>query len=212
MTKPVRGPFRHWSLGHSDLIRHSSFVILEELSLMRIGVFGGTFDPVHLAHLILAEQCREQGRLDQVWFVPAARPPHKHEGELTPSVQRVEMLQLALAGQPAFRVEELEKDRTGPSYTADTLDELDRRHPGNEWFLLVGSDTLRDLPTWHEPRRVVARAGLLVVARTFAAQVPADELQAKVGAQEGVQNIDVPLIDIRSSELRARVRRGGMLR
>ena len=136
---------------------------------MRIGVFGGTFDPVHLAHLILAEQCREQGRLDQVWFVPAARPPHKHEGELTPFAQRVEMLRLALAGQPAFRVEELEKDRLGPSYTADTLDELDRRHPGNEWLLLVGTDTLRDLPTWHEPRRVVERAALLVMARPGAA-------------------------------------------
>ena len=73
---------------------------------MRIGVFGGTFDPVHLAHLILAEQCREQARLDQVWFMPAARPPHKHEGELTPFAQRVEMLRLALAGQPAFRVEQ----------------------------------------------------------------------------------------------------------
>jgi len=179
---------------------------------MRIGVFGGTFDPVHLAHLILAEQCREQARLDQVWFVPAARPPHKHEDELTPFERRVEMLQFAVAGQPAFRVEELEKDRAGPSYTADTLDELARRQPGNEWFLLVGSDTLRDLPTWHEPRRVVARAGLLVVARPGAALVPAEELQAKLGAPVRVQNIDVPLIDISSSDLRARVRRGRSIR
>ena len=179
---------------------------------MRIGVFGGTFDPVHLAHLILAEQCREQARLDQVWFVPAARPPHKHEDELTPFERRVEMLQFAVAGQPAFRVEDLEKDRAGPSYTADTLDELSCRHPGNEWFLLVGSDTLRDLPTWHEPRRVVARAGLLVVARPAAALVPAEELQAKVGAPVRVQNIDVPLIDISSSDLRARVRRGRSIR
>src|SRR5207302_3037905 len=91
-----------------------------ESSTMRIGVFGGTFDPVHLGHLILAEQCREQARLDQVWFVPAASPPHKPDQVITPFAQRVEMLALALAGQPAFRVEELEKDRAGPSYTADT--------------------------------------------------------------------------------------------
>src|SRR5262245_54531603 len=115
---------------------------------MRIGVFGGTFDPVHQGHLILAEQCREQGRLDQVWFVPAARPPHKLAGPLTPFHQRVEMLSFALAGHPAFRIEELEKERSGPSYTVDTLTELHRRHPGHEWFLLIGSDTLHDMPNW----------------------------------------------------------------
>ena len=83
----------------------------------RIAVFGGTFDPVHLGHLIVAEQCREQAGLDQVWFVPAARPPHKHAQELTPFARRVEMLNLAIAGQPAFHVEEIEKDRPGPSFT-----------------------------------------------------------------------------------------------
>src|SRR5580692_11114015 len=98
---------------------------------MRIGVFGGTFDPVHFGHLIMAEQCREQAALDQVWFVPSARPPHKVDQPLTPFAQRVEMLALALAGQPAFRVEEIEKDRPGPSYTADTLDDLSRFHPNN---------------------------------------------------------------------------------
>src|SRR4051812_43076869 len=132
---------------------------------MRIGIFGGTFDPVHWGHLILAEQGREQGRLDQVWFVPAARPPHKSEAELTPFTQRVEMLHLAIAGQPAFRVEELEKDLPGPGYTAVTLEELQRRHPEHEWFLLVGGDALRDLPGWYEPERIVAKAALLVMAR-----------------------------------------------
>src|SRR3954467_10774395 len=91
-----------------------------ESSPMRVGIFGGTFDPVHLGHLILAEQCREQGRLDQLWFVPAPRPPHKQDRTLTRFVQRVEMLQLAIAGQPAFRVEEMEKERSGPSFTVDT--------------------------------------------------------------------------------------------
>src|SRR5262245_31594023 len=104
---------------------------------MRIGIFGGTFDPVHLGHLILAENCREQGRLDQVWFIPAAAPPHKLDRAITPFDRRVEMLRLALAGNPAFQVNELEKDRPGPSYTVDTLSELCRQYPGNELFLLI---------------------------------------------------------------------------
>src|SRR5205809_4739747 len=92
--------------------------------LMRVGVFGGTFDPVHYGHLILAEQCREQGRPDEVWFVPPPRPPHKEARALTRFDQRVEMLALALAGNPALKIEELEKERAGPSYTVDTLAEL----------------------------------------------------------------------------------------
>jgi nicotinate-nucleotide adenylyltransferase len=170
---------------------------------MRIGVFGGTFDPVHLGHLILAEQCREQGRLDQVLFVPAARPPHKRDQELTPFAQRMEMLQLAIAGQPAFQVDELEKDRPGPSYTADTLEELHRRQPDAELFLLVGGDALRDLPSWHEPQRILARAKLLVMARAGApvASAPVE-----------VQRVEVPLIEISSTDVRRRVRDGRSVR
>ena len=102
----------------------------QALARMRIGIFGGTFDPVHLGHLILAEQCREQGRLDQVWFIPAARPPHKQGRPLTSFAQRVEMLSLAVAGNPVFRVDSLEKDRPGPSYTVDTLEEIQGRESG----------------------------------------------------------------------------------
>src|SRR5579871_4282836 len=101
---------------------------------MRVGVFGGTFDPVHYGHLILAEQCREQARLDRVLFIPAARPPHKADRPLTPFGHRVEMLALAIAGNPAFAVDELEKERPGPSYTVDTLLELSRRLEGAELF------------------------------------------------------------------------------
>ena len=96
----------------------------------RVGIFGGTFDPVHYGHLIVAEQAREQARLDQVWFVPSARPPHKADRVVTPFDRRAEMLALALAGhEDKFRVETIEKDRPGPSYTADTLDALARSHP-----------------------------------------------------------------------------------
>src|SRR5438309_1338792 len=123
---------------------------------MRVGVFGGTFDPVHQGHLILAEQCREQARLDQVWFIPAARPPHKQDQPLTAFSHRVEMLALAIAGQPAFRIDDLERARPGPSYTADTLAELHQHHPDAELLLMLGADCLPDLSHWYEPERIVA--------------------------------------------------------
>src|SRR5437868_6696540 len=103
---------------------------------MRVGVFGGTFDPVHVGHLILAEQCREQARLDQVLFVPAARPPHKQERPLTSYERRTEMLALATSGHPSFRIDELEKDRPGPSFTVDSLQELKGRQPDADLFLI----------------------------------------------------------------------------
>ena len=185
-------------------------------ALMRIGIFGGTFDPVHLGHLILAEQCREQGRLDQVWFIPAARPPHKQDRPLTPFVQCAEMLSLAIAGQTAFRVEEMEKDRPGPSYTVDTLNELHQRQPDAELFLIIGSDTLHDLPDWHEPVRIIERAGLLVVARPDWSLVPAEQLRASLHLPEEVPLrqavIRTPLIEISSSDLRRRIAAGHSVR
>jgi nicotinate-nucleotide adenylyltransferase len=183
---------------------------------MRIGVFGGTFDPVHLGHLIVAEQCREQANLDQVWFMPSARPPHKRDQTLTPFAQRAEMLALAIAGHPAFRIDEIEKERPGLSFTADTLEELDRVQPGNEWFLIVGSDTLADLPTWHEPARVVARATLLVAARPGAKTPSAEGVRHALQLSEGeavrLQIIASPLIDISSRDLRRRAAEGRSLR
>jgi nicotinate-nucleotide adenylyltransferase len=179
---------------------------------MRIGVFGGTFDPVHLAHLILAEQCREQARLDQVWFIPAARPPHKHERALTPFGQRVEMLALAIAGQPAFRINELEKDRPGPSYTADTLTELQRANAGAEFFLLIGSDTLADLPHWHEPARVAELATLLIVDRPDAPGMDIEPLARTIGVTLRCQRILMPLMAISSRDLRQRAAAGKSLR
>ncbi len=186
------------------------------MSGRRIGIFGGTFDPVHLGHLILAEQCRELGRLDEVWFVPAARPPHKVDVPLTPFAQRVEMLDLAVAGNPAFRIEQSEKDRPGPSFTVDTLEELGRRHSDADFYLLIGSDTLGELHTWHEPARIVGRAALLVVARPGFPVVTQERFREGLGLPEGfplrVEQIEAPLIHIASRELRSRAAAGRSLR
>jgi nicotinate-nucleotide adenylyltransferase len=189
---------------------------MEQVNQRRIGVFGGTFDPVHWGHLISAEQTREQASLDEVWFVPAARPPHKQDQAVTPFAQRVEMLALAIAGQPAFRIEEVEKDRAGPSYTADTLDELHRRSPDVEFFLLIGSDCLPDLPNWHEPARIVARAGLLIVARPGWSVWSVEQLRSALRLPETAglrqQVIHIPLVDLSSRELRRRRAEGRSLR
>jgi nicotinate-nucleotide adenylyltransferase len=183
---------------------------------MRIGVFGGTFDPVHYGHLLLAEQCREQGRLDQVWFVPAARPPHKEEDGISRFEQRAEMLALAIAGNPAFRVELLEKDRPGPSYTSETLAELRRQHPHDDFFLLIGSDTVKDLPDWHDPQGVVRNAGLLVMVRPDYPPPPIEQLRARLRLPETeplrLEVIETPLIDISSRDLRRRAAAGRSLR
>ncbi len=183
---------------------------------MRVGIFGGTFDPVHLGHLILAEQCREQGRLDQLWFVPAPRPPHKQDRALTRFEQRVEMLNLAIAGQPAFRVEEVEKERSGPSYTVDTVAELRRRHPADDFYLLLGSDTLADMHTWYEPARLLAQVGLLVMTRPGHATRTVEQIRAALQLAESapvrIETIDAPPIDISSRDLRARAAASRSLR
>ncbi len=183
---------------------------------MRVGIFGGAFDPIHFGHLILAEQGREQGRLDEVWFVPTARPPHKEEPTLTRFEQRVEMLALAIAGNRAFRIDELEKERPGPSYTADTLAELRRRHPAHEFLLLIGSDTLLDLPHWYQPHRVLEHAGLLVMTRPGSAVLSAEQLRERLHLSENaplrLEVIETPLIDISSRDLRRRAAAGRSLR
>jgi nicotinate-nucleotide adenylyltransferase len=182
---------------------------------MRLGVFGGTFDPVHLVHLVLAEQCREQGRLDDVRFVVAARPPHKPQ-PVAPFAQRVEMLTLAISGQPAFKVDEVERDRTGPSYTADTLEELHRRHPDAELVLIIGSDSLHDLPQWYRPARVVELAELLVAARPDSPIPPIEEMRRRLRLQDTaplrMRVAEVPQMAIASRDIRRRLREGRSVR
>jgi nicotinate-nucleotide adenylyltransferase len=179
---------------------------------MRVGLFGGTFDPVHLGHLILAEQCREQGRLDQVWFLPSAHPPHKPEVHLTRFDQRVEMLQLAIAGHDAFRIEEIEKELPGPGYTVKTVAALRQRHPNDDFFLLVGGDSLKDLPGWREPERLAELVGLLVLPRPGFATPTEEQLRRTLPKIRLTVVPEPPLVSIASHDLRDRVRDGRSIR
>jgi nicotinate-nucleotide adenylyltransferase len=153
----------------------------------------------------MAEQCREQARLERVLFVPAARPPHKLDRELTAFHYRADMVELAISGHPAMEVCPIENDRPGPSYTVDTLRQLQADMPGNEWFLILGSDSVRDLPGWHQPAQIAALASLLVVQRPGAA------LPGELAAFRW-QVVQSPLIGVSSSDLRQRVGDGRSLR
>lgn len=176
---------------------------------MRIGLYGGTFDPVHLAHLVLAEQCREQLALDEVWFIPAASPPHKSGATITDTKHRVAMLELAIAGHPSFKLSRLELERTGPSYTVETLREVRESHPDVEIFLLLGGDSIRDFTTWREPKEIARLAALVAVNRGTAelADIPTD-----IVAPEGRRDVHMPAIDISASDLRQRVATGRGIR
>jgi nicotinate-nucleotide adenylyltransferase len=183
---------------------------------MRVGIFGGTFDPVHYGHLLLAETCREQCRLDHVLFLPAAIPPHKQEWRLTPADRRVEMLRLAIIGHEAFSVSELEIRRGGVTYTVDTLTALREQQPQDELFFLMGADSLRDLPTWREAARICSLAVPVVVRRrhtpepdfgVLAGLVPAERLQEIRRHQ-----VQMPLVDFSSTAIRQAVAAGHSIR
>jgi nicotinate-nucleotide adenylyltransferase len=183
---------------------------------MRVGIFGGTFDPIHYGHLILVEQCRDQAQLDQVVFVPSASPPHKLHKAITPFAQRVEMLSLAISGHASFRIDELEKDRTGPSYTVDTLTQLQSQRRGDELHFILGSDSLHDLPQWYQPRRVLELATLLVIQRADWPAFSAEQLKESLKLDDDFplryKIVEAPLITLSSRDIRRRIAEGRSVR
>jgi len=181
---------------------------------MRLGLFGGTFDPPHLGHLILAEQCREQCRLDRVLLIPSGQPPHKSPDALSDGKLRSEMLEFAFSGMPHFGVDRRELHRAGTTYTVETLEEFHRDFPDAELFFLIGGDSLSDLPTWKEPARILELATIVAVNRGDRPLADDSALVGKVGAERAkrVWRISIPAIDLSSTDLRRRVREGRSIR
>ncbi|HWC30519.1 MAG TPA: nicotinate-nucleotide adenylyltransferase [Dehalococcoidia bacterium] len=173
---------------------------------MKIGVLGGTFDPIHVAHLLLAEQAREQLDLDKVLFVPAGDPWRKASRRVAPAKHRLAMTRLAVEHDPGFVVDECEVMREGPSYTVDTLRELANRFSKDEIYLLLGEDALADLPFWHEPAQIADHATVVVAPRggVVLPELPFDA--------ERVLRIKMPYMDVSSTDLRERARHGKSLR
>lgn len=173
-------------------------------SAPRIGFFGGTFDPIHQGHLILASYAAGDGKLDRVLFAPAARPPHK-DRQITPVSDRIEMLLRAIDLDPRFEMTSVDLDRQGPHYSADTLALLAQQFPGSQLFFLMGSDSFNDLPQWHDPLRLFENADVLVGRRPgrHCDLEQLAELLPPVSTQTTF--VDIPLIEISSTEVRHRV-------
>jgi nicotinate-nucleotide adenylyltransferase len=177
---------------------------------MRLGIFGGTFDPVHFGHLALAEECLAVAGLDEVWLVPAASPPHKGGKKLSRFDQRKEMLELAIAGNEKFKVEPMEADRPGPSFTIDTLEEIRKRKPNDELFLIIGGDSALEFSTWKDPSKIASLATIIVRIRPGVIMPTEQEFISQLGKELGVPPKVIfvagpPYLDVSSSLLKERV-------
>ncbi|MDR3620976.1 MAG: nicotinate-nucleotide adenylyltransferase [Paludisphaera borealis] len=179
---------------------------------MRLGLFGGTFDPIHLGHLILAEQCREACGLERVWFVVAGEPPHKRGLARTSVAHRLEMARLAVAGHSAFEVSDVEAVRPGPHYSVETLAEVKRLRPDDDLFFLIGADSLVDLPTWREPDRITQLATIVVVNRPGVEELGDRPLPEFGPDSKPLQHVTIPPIGIASHDLRGRLAEGRSVR
>ena len=176
---------------------------------MRLGIFGGTFAPIHFGHLLLAEFCREAASLDRVVFVPAAMSPHKQGQESVAVTARVEMVQLAIAGHESFDVSKVEVERGGVSYTVDTLTHFRQQHADAQLFFLMGADSLDEFSTWKNPTEICRLAMPIVVGRVGSPKPNLDVLQPYMSSDQlydmGDLLMEMPLIELSSTEIRRRI-------
>ena len=174
---------------------------------MKVGILGGTFDPVHNGHLILADAARTQLALDIVLFVPAGEPWRKAHRTITPGEFRLAMLMLAITDHAQFGISDIELRHPGPTYTADTLEALAAERLDDEFYFIVGADALADLPSWHDPARIVQHAVLAVADRN------GHQLETAIAAvpelAQRIVRFDMPPTPISSTDIRARAAAGG---
>jgi len=177
---------------------------------MKIGVLGGTFDPIHIGHLKVAEEVTARLNLSEIIFMPAGQPWLKGDNLISLAEHRVEMVRLAIAGKPYFKLSTIEIDRAGPTYTVDTMDELRRQlGSGHELFFILGWDNLIQLPQWQEPSRLVKLCRLVAVPRVGYPDIDLSSLDAVIpGLYQRVILLDSPRVDINASIIRQRVGQG----
>jgi nicotinate-nucleotide adenylyltransferase len=181
-----------------------------------IGIFGGTFDPIHIAHLAVAEAAAETLGLECVLFVPAGQPPHKLDIPISPAADRLAMVRLAIEGNDRFAVDTLEIERAGPSYTVHTLEAVAARRAADgfdaDLALIVSVEGYRHLPTWRDPARIIELARLVVAPREGYADADRDAIAAVPGAAERSVFLDKPRLRLSASELRTWAAEGRSLR
>jgi len=180
----------------------------------RIGIFGGTFNPIHLGHLLTAQDASEQLRLERVIFIPSAAPPHKVVDKLASARDRLQMIKLAIRGHDRFEVDDLEIRRGGKSYSVDTLRELRRRHPRATLYFIIGADSLQELHLWREVRRLVTLCTFVTVPRPGFEPKPVVDprLDAATRRRLRQQVLRGHACDIASRDIRARVAEGKSIR
>lgn len=207
-----------------------------EKQTRQVGILGGTFDPIHYGHLVIAEEVRAALDLAEVFFIPVGKPPHKNK-RVTPAAHRLAMLELALASNPFFSISRIELERPGPSYTVDTLRQLHSELGTNtELFFVIGWDSLEDLPEWHDPEGIIAELNHLVAVRrpgydddiaeaksrvmnfeedveipdaSYVEEDFLDELEDEIpGIRERLIIVPAPQLEISASDLRQRVKAG----
>ncbi|PTM59552.1 nicotinate-nucleotide adenylyltransferase [Desmospora activa] len=176
---------------------------------MKTGIFGGTFDPIHIGHLMIAEQAREAAGLDEVWFVPAARPPHKPTHIPATAEHRFQMVQLAVQEVTGFSVSRIELERPGVSYTVDTVQTLVSRYPDREFFFILGGDMVLDLPRWYKIKEILHAVKMIGLVRPhyhLGDHLPEWIQKRLLLVREGIQ------VDLSSTNIRERVQTGRSIR
>lgn len=177
-------------------------------TIKAIGLMGGTFDPIHYGHLIAAENSRSEFDLDRVVFIPAARPPHKEGESVLDSPHRLQMVKLAIAGNPAFDISTLEQERQGLSYTIDTVEYFRDRFPDSQIFFIMGMDSLLMFDTWRDYQRLAGLCRFIVVTRPGYVMEPGQPVLDNLPTLlwENLSMLEIPGLDISSSDIRQRVR------
>ena len=182
---------------------------MPEQQHQRVGLFGGTFDPPHVGHLILASEARSQLGLSRVLWTVTPDPPHKQDQLITSLEHRLAMVRLAIEDEPAFEISDVELTRPGPHYTVDTIKLLAEQNPEAEIVPIIGGDSLNDLPTWHEPKELLFAAHWVGVMRRPGEKTDLQELERELpGISAKVHYVEAPLLEIASREIRHRAATG----
>ncbi|MDD5348010.1 MAG: nicotinate-nucleotide adenylyltransferase [Candidatus Omnitrophica bacterium] len=177
---------------------------------MRLGILGGTFNPVHLGHLILAEEVREKKDLDRILFIPTFLPPHKTNGDIAAAGDRLQMVKAAIKGNRSFGVSDIEIRRKGPSYTIDTATALKKQYPEDELFFIIGSDLLNYLDEWKDLRQIAGIVSFIVATRPG---YPLENISRLVSSMKsGISTIPIRAVDISAFQIRECIRRGRSFR
>lgn len=179
------------------------------MNAKRLGIFGGTFDPPHTGHLVLAEEAQAQLNLWKVFWVLTAGPPHKVGHSITPLCDRINMVLGAIRDNPYFELSRVDIDRPPPHYSVDTLQFVADAHPQMELVYLMGGDSLRDFPRWHEPRTFVDRCDVIGVMQRPGGRIDLADIERDIpGISNKIQYIETPQLEISSSEIRSRIHEG----